>query len=182
MAGQIRVYSACSLDGFLAGEEDDLSWLPGPQDGEPVAEEGVVTYEAFMADVGVILMGRRTFDVVRGFGEWPYGDVQVRVLTHRELPEDIPSTVRAVSGEMSAVLDSALSDADGADVYVDGGSLIRQAMDADRVDEWILTMVPTFLGRGIPLYGGEQRHALECTRQVRYGGMLQLHLTRKATE
>jgi dihydrofolate reductase len=180
MAGQFRVYSACSLDGFLAGENDDLSWLPGPEDGEPVAVEGVVTYEAFMADVGVILMGRRTFDVVRGFGEWPYGQMPVRVLTHRALPEDVPDSVCAIAGELSDVLATALSVANGSDVYVDGGSLIRQVMDAGRIDEWILTVVPTFLGRGIPVYGGEQRHELECVGQVRYGRMVQLRLTRKA--
>lgn len=179
MAGRIRVYSACSLDGFLAGEDDDLSWLPGPEDGEPAAGKGVVTFNDFMGDVGVMLMGRRTFDVVHGFGGWPYGDVPVLVLTHRPLPLDSPETVSAICGELNDVLDNVLAVAGESDVYVDGGTLIRQLMDVDRVDEWILSVMPTFLGKGIPVYGGDERHALTCVSHVRYGDMVQLRLVRK---
>jgi hypothetical protein len=33
MAGRVQVFIATSLDGFIAGPGDDLSWLPGPGDG-----------------------------------------------------------------------------------------------------------------------------------------------------
>jgi len=77
MSGQLRVFCACSLDGFLAGEGDDLSWLPEPEDGAPAEDHG---YDAFMEGIGALLMGRTTYDVVRGFDvAWPYGDRPVIV-------------------------------------------------------------------------------------------------------
>ena len=41
-------------------------------------------------------------------------------------------------------------------VYVDGGDVITQALDAGCVDELILTVVPVLLGQGVPLYRGKQ--------------------------
>ena len=76
-ASLIRVYIACSLDGFIAGPGDDLSWLPGAQGGsspepsEVITDDGALTFEDFITDVGALLMGRRTHDVVAGFGgDW----------------------------------------------------------------------------------------------------------------
>lgn len=72
---KLRVYIATSLDGFIAGPDDDLSWLTGAEPGEtpsappaPDPESGALSLEDFLAEVGCVLMGRRTFDVVQGFG------------------------------------------------------------------------------------------------------------------
>lgn len=164
----IRVYIACSLDGFIAGPDNDLSWLPGPDDVPPAPGEGL-SYEAFMADVGAMLMGRTTYDVVRGFGgEWPY-DKPIVVATRRVLT-DAPAGVQAGNGGIDALLDQAVALADGRDVYVDGGSLVRQALDAGRVDELVITTVPTVLGAGASLFGGlAQRHAFERVRVTPFG-------------
>jgi len=49
-------------------------------------EAGDFGYGAFMAGIGALLMGRRTYDVGAGFeGDWPYGDRPVLVATHRPL-------------------------------------------------------------------------------------------------
>ncbi len=54
MPGHVRVYIASSLDGFIAGPNDDLSWLTGPDAANPGGDTdpGALTYEAFIADVG----------------------------------------------------------------------------------------------------------------------------------
>lgn len=170
MAGRIRVFIACSLDGFIAGPDDDLSWLPGP-----VGEDDY-GYGAFFAEVGALLMGRRTHDVVIGFpGDWPYGERPVLVATTKPL---VPTraTVRAVTGPIDAMVADARAAAGERDVYLDGGNLIRQAMDAGLVDELTITLVPVVLGQGLPLFAGTvQRHALERI-DVRplSGGLVQL--------
>jgi hypothetical protein len=46
MPPRVRVFIACSLDGFIAGPDDDPSWLPGP-----VGEDDY-GYGAFIAEVG----------------------------------------------------------------------------------------------------------------------------------
>jgi dihydrofolate reductase len=156
MPGRVRVFIACSLDGFIAGPDDDLSWLPGP-----VGEDDF-GYGAFFAEVGALLMGRRTYDVVLGFpGDWPYGDRPVLVATTRPLPPS-QATVRAVAGPLDTMVQTAREAAGDRDVYLDGGNLIRQALDAGLVDELTVTLVPVVLGQGLPLFAGTaQPHALE---------------------
>lgn len=183
-----RVYIASSLDGFIAGPDDDLSWLTGtepgdrgpePEGGWPAADPEAVTFEAFMADVGALLMGRRTYDVVRSFGPGsPYGEVPVLVATSRPLDDDPPPAFRRVDGSIEELVAEANRVARGKDVYLDGGSLIRQAADAGLIDDLIVTLAPIALGDGRPLFAGlEKRCPLEILSARRFAeGMLQLHL------
>ena len=80
MAGGVRVFIACSLDGFIAGPDDDLSWLPAADAG---GED--YGYGAFIAETAAILMGRSTYDVAAGFPNWPYGSLLVFVARSRPL-------------------------------------------------------------------------------------------------
>ena len=177
MAGRIRVYMAMSLDGYIAGEGGDLSWLPT----EEVVDPGdAVSFDAFMADVGAMLMGRRTYDVVAGFGGlWPYGDCPVLVATHRPLGAP-PATVRAVEGSFDDLADAALDAAGGKDVYVDGGRMVQQALQAGRLDELIVTVVPMLLGGGVRLFG-DVRVPLGFGPPIRYGSMVQLRAAPRPT-
>ena len=171
---RVRVFVATSVDCFIAGEGDDLSWLPAPDPSVTAPED--YGFGALMAEVGALLMGRGTYDVVAGFpGDWPYGERPVLVATHRPLSPKTPS-VRAVSGAIGTLLDQALAAAGGRDVYLDGGALVRQALDDGRVDEITVTVVPIVLGRGTPLLAGaSRRHPLALTRSRTWpGGMVQL--------
>lgn len=89
---QVRAFLATSLDGFIAGPNDELDWLQGH--GEDGVED---TFSPFFAEIGSMLMGRRTFDVVSQFDEWPYGDTSVLVATSRSLSTTQPN-VEAVQG------------------------------------------------------------------------------------
>lgn len=175
---RVRVYLASSLDGFIAGANDDLSWLPDePPEADP--EPGVLTYEAFIADVGALLMGRRTYDVVQGFGvEWPWGDRPVLVASHRELDAGAPETARRVEGPIAELVRQAQAAAGGRDVYLDGGVLIRQACEAGLVDDLTITLAPVALGSGHPLFAGLSRpYAMKVVEVHRYhAGMIQLRL------
>lgn len=67
-------------------------------------------YRRFMATVDTIVMGRNSFEQVRGFGEWPYGTMPVVVMSRRlpALPEDLPPSV-SMSREAPAALVARLS-------------------------------------------------------------------------
>lgn len=175
MSGHIRVFCATSLDGFLAGPDDDLSWLPPAAEGDD--DDG---FGAFLAGVGCLLMGRRTYDVVNGFdGPWPYGERPVLVATHRLL-DAARSQVRAVSGDIHALVAEGRAVAGGRDVYLDGGEVIRQALDAGLVDTVTLTIVPVVLGSGAPLFAGavtRRRFARGAVRALHHG-MVQVELSR----
>jgi dihydrofolate reductase len=171
VAGRLRVFIATSLDGFIAGPGDDLSWLPEPRDDE---DHG---YGAFIADVGALLMGRRTYEVVVGFGgEWPYGERPVLVATGRPLDAPAAPSVRTAAGRAEELRAAALGAAGGRDVYVDGGALIRTMLAAGLVDEMTITLVPVVLGDGVPLLGGLRRRLdLETVDARRFDdGLVQL--------
>lgn len=161
------MFIASSLDGFIAGPDDELDWLDVAVDGDVVD-----TFTPFFADVGAMLMGRRTFDVVTGFEvEWPYGDTPVLVATSRPLDPSVV-TARAISGTIDDLVAEARRVAAGRDVYLDGGELIRSALDAGLVDELTVTMIPVVLGAGRSLFAGVgNRHDLRLvsTRELGSG-------------
>ena len=92
------VFVGTSLDGFIARTDDRFDFLP--QDGgEPHG------YAEFIASVDALIVGRRTYDVVLGFGQWPYGQKQVVVLSSRELaPAPEGAVVEHMSGEPADIV------------------------------------------------------------------------------
>lgn len=173
MSGRVRVFCGASLDGFIAGPDDDLSFLDPPEGAQLEDDHG---YGQLMAETGALLMGRRTYDVVTGFDvEWPYGERPVLVATRRPL-EPAQETVRPVQGPIAELLEQAQAAAAGKDVYLDGGDLIRQALGAGLVDELTITLVPIAIGRGVPLLAGlaqPQRLERVAVRELEQG-MVQL--------
>jgi dihydrofolate reductase len=169
MAARVRVFIASSIDGFIAGPDDELDWLS-------VGEGAEDTFTPFMQEVGALLMGRRTYDVVEGFeGDWAYGDTPVLVATSRALSPKM-QTVRTIAGSIHEVVAQAQHIAGDKDVYIDGGRLIRQALDADLIDEMTITIIPVVLGAGIPLFAGAAAsHRLQLLSHRELGcGLVQL--------
>ena len=84
------VFIATSLDGFIAREDGTLDWLPGGD----VEDHG---YNEFMASVDALVMGRKTFETVLGFPEWPFETKPVIVLSStpsRIIPPKAPCVKR----------------------------------------------------------------------------------------
>ncbi len=179
MAGRVRVYVAASLDGFIAGPDHDISWLSGPDSVcvGGASDPDVLTFQDFIADVGALLMGRGTYDVAQRLDAWAfYGGRPVLVASHRELDADAPETVRRVSGDIAGLVGQAKEAAAGKDVYVDGGNVIRQAAEADLLDELTITLAPVALGSGHSLFGGlSTYYPLDIlSHHTHEGGMVQI--------
>jgi dihydrofolate reductase len=140
---------ATSLDGFIAREDGALDWLP--QGGDE--DHG---YNDFFASVDALLMGRKTFEVVLGFTPYPYGSKRVvvcsRTLKLENLPEELQEHVEIRSQDVIGVVQS-LKAAGTKHVYADGGQIITALLEANLIDQLILTRVPVLLGRGIRLFG-----------------------------
>jgi len=186
--GRVVGYLAMSLDGFIAGPADELAWLEAPRgESQPPFATGAwaatapdgLEFDDFMVGVGCIVMGRHTFDVVDAFdGPWAYGEVPLLVATSRPLHTQRP-TVESVQGDVGAIIARALDLANGRDVYVDGGATIRSVLEARLLDRLILTIQPTALGAGIPLFAGLAMPAEFAVEKIRrWGpGFVQLHLS-----
>lgn len=145
---RIQYYVASTIDGFIADEHDDLSWLL--QFGMEDFSEG---YDRFFAEVGALVLGSTTYEwVLREGGGWPYGSVPTWVLTHRELEVPEGADVRFVSGPVEPVADAAVAAAGSRNVWViGGGPVAAQFLQAGRLDELLITYMPVALGRGRPL-------------------------------
>lgn len=148
---KISVYIATTIDGFIAREEGDVSWLDD-YDQDPGEDCG---FGSFFASVDCLVMGRKTFEKVLSFGEWPYGDKKVVVLSSNdvEIPEELSSTVECMSGSPMEIVER-LSQRGFEHLYIDGGATIRGFLAAGMVDSLILTRVPLVLGSGISLFDG----------------------------
>jgi len=190
--GKVRGYLAMSLDGFIAGPHDELAWLEQAREsGLPLAtDEWAATrpegleFDDFLASIGCIVMGRRTYDVVEGFdGPWAYGDTPMLVATSRPLSPAHP-TVEAIAGTVDQIIDRARDLAGERDVYVDGGHTIRSVHDAGLLDHLVLTIQPTALGAGVPLFAGLAMPAEFPVEKVqRWGpGFVQVQLTTRLGE
>ena len=174
---RVRVYLGCSLDGCIAGPEHDISFLHdfGPDPDAPAGDG--LGFEDFLGQVGALLMGRRTYQVPLDYDAWHYGDRPVLVATRNPLPAAPQGgTAWAVQGPIEELIDQAKAAAGDRDVYLDGGDLVRQGLDAGLVDELCLTFLPVVLGRGIRLWEGLQKRAdLEfAPPAIHHGRMLQV--------
>lgn len=151
------VFIATSVDGYIARRDGSLDWLMGATPESPPSDTdlGDFGFGAFFASVDLLLMGRSTYDTVIGFGEWPYGNTPVVVVTHRALdpPTAAPDApVTAAAGTPSELV-AQLAASGHRHVYVDGGDLIQQFLAAGLIDRLTISRVPVLLGDGISLFG-----------------------------
>lgn len=156
MAVHCSVFIATSLDGFIAREDGGLDWLDQANAGVPPGED--CGYGAFMASVDALVMGRHTFEKVLGFPEWPYADKPVWVLsrTLQTLPTGLPPSVRLLNATPAEVCDQATA-LGWTRLYVDGGLTFQAFLAAGCVSDLTITVIPTLLGRGRPLFGDAGR-------------------------
>jgi len=145
------VYIATSLDGFIARRDGSIDWLNEANGIVPEGED--CGFMAFMDSVDTLVMGRKTYEQVLSFGQWPYGGTPVVVLSRNviEIPSHLPDTV-SFSAESPAALLDRLAAHGVKHVYIDGGSTIQSFLAESLIDEITITIIPVVLGDGIPLF------------------------------
>jgi dihydrofolate reductase len=145
------VFVGTSVDGFIARPSGDLDWLPAGG-GEPHG------YDEFIANVDTIVIGRKTFETVLTFGEWPYPGKRVVVLSSR--PLDLSAVrggkVEQMNGAPAEIV-SRLAASGARHLYVDGGITIQGFLRAGLIQRLVITRVPVLIGAGIPLFGSLPR-------------------------
>ena len=141
------VFCGVSVDGFLARPDHALDFLDaGGQ--EPHG------FEEFYGSVDVVVIGRKTFEVVLTFGKWFYGNKPVVVLSSGPL-DFSPiegGVVEQMSGEPAEIVKQ-LESRGFKHAYIDGGVTIQRFLAAGCIDRLVITRVPVLIGAGIPLFG-----------------------------
>jgi dihydrofolate reductase len=150
-----QYYTASSLDGFIATEDDALDWLFPLGD---IAETG---YPAFIAEVGALAMGASTYEWMLRHAQtvaaetgssWPYAQ-PTWVFSHRSLPPVPGARLHFVQGDVRPVHAAMRAAAGGKNLWVvGGGDLAGQFHDAGLLDEIIVQVASVTLGRGKPLF------------------------------
>ena len=150
-----QYYTATSIDGFIATEDDSVEWLNSLGD---VTDS---SYPQFVADVGALAMGSGTYawilahskEVAAETGStWPYKQ-PVWVFSHRQLPSIEGADIRFVSGDVRPVHAEMRSVAGKRNIWiVGGGDLAGQFYDAGLLDELIIQVGSVTLGQGKPLF------------------------------
>jgi dihydrofolate reductase len=150
-----QYYTAASLDGFIATEDDSLDWL------FPLGDPEETSYPAFIADVGALAMGATTYEwmlrhavtVSAQMGSaWPYTQ-PAWVFSHRSLPLVEGADIRMVQGDVRPVHEAMRRAAGTKNIWIaGGGDLAGQFHDAGLLDEIIVQVGSVTLGRGKPLF------------------------------
>ncbi len=144
----VKLYIACSLDGFIAREDGSIDWLT-EYENNPETDYG---YSEFYTSIGTVLMGRKTYEQVLGFGEWPYGERKAYVFTRQKEPLRREKNVEFVSGDIVEFVRQLREDTDQ-DIWLVGGSqLVKAFLKENLVRDLIIFVVPIILGGGIPLF------------------------------
>jgi len=142
------LYIATSLDGFIAREDGSIDWLT-EYENNPETDYG---YSEFYASIGTVFMGRKTYEQVLGFGEWPYEEKKVYVFTRQKEPLPREKNVEFVSGDIARFVRQLRENTDQ-DIWLVGGSqLIKVFLKENLVQDLIVFVVPIILGSGIPLF------------------------------
>ena len=149
-----QYYTAASIDGFIATEDDSLEWL------FPLGDINDTSYPAFISDVGALAMGSATYQwmlrhvVKPGTGAeapWPYTQ-PTWVFSSRVHPGVDDADIRFVGGDVRPVHREMRAAADAKNIWlVGGGDLVGQFYDVGLLDEIIVQVGSVTLGAGKPI-------------------------------
>lgn len=145
---RIKLYIATSLDGFIARENGNIDWLT-KYENNPETDYG---YSEFYASIGKVLMGRKTYEQVLGFGEWPYREKKSYIFTRQKEPMRRENNVEFVSEDIGEFVRQLKGNTEE-DIWLVGGSqIIKVFFEENLVQDLIVFVVPIILGSGIPLF------------------------------
>ena len=151
-----QYYTATTLDGFIADEENSLDWLFVVERGE-----GGDAFDDFMADVGAMAMGSTTYEWILEHDnlleepeKWQgyYAERPTWVFSTRELPTIPGANLHFVQGDVRPVHEEMTRAAGDRNIWlVGGGDLVGQFADQMLLDEILVGVAPVTLGGGAPL-------------------------------
>ncbi len=143
------IYIATSLDGLIARPDGSLDWLLNLDD--PEEDYG---FAEFIDKIDAIVMGRKTFETVLNFDEWPYSKPMfVLSTTIQNIPSRLHGKVEVLSGDPRIIVEE-LNSRGFENLYIDGGQTIQRFLRDDLIHEMIITTASVIIGEGIPLFNG----------------------------
>lgn len=159
MSATIRLYMSMSLDGFIAGPDDEPGQEMGRtgfrlfdhwDDRQSSGATGQVYRESL--ETGAVISGRRTFELAGRWGGDHHGGVPIFVLTHHVDEGDVPPGSAQFVTDVEACAEQARAAAGDGTVMVHGAGAAQALLRAGQLDELELHVIPVLLGQGRPLF------------------------------
>ena len=168
---EVIVHIAASADGFIAGPGGDMKWLTSRP------RMGSYGLDAFARSVDTKVLGRRTYEASLRLGAKFDEKNRYIVFSRQPRPADAPSSVEFVSGAIAPYM-SRLRAQPGKNIWLmGGGDLIASFLDEQAIDQFVVSVVPVFIGDGLPLIARRHRYVpLDLQAVERFDdGLVQLH-------
>ena len=171
---KVTLYIAQSEDGFIADESGSVDFL------NPLHVEGEdYGYRAFLEGIDSVVVGRKTYQSVLDMGyDYPHTECEVVVFTRTPRPQAGNLTFHG--GSPAERVRAMKAEPHRKGIYCEGGAEIaHQLLAAGLVDEIILSIAPTKLGRGTVLFAGGQAPEgwVERSRQRYESGLIQVRFS-----
>jgi dihydrofolate reductase len=172
---KIVVNIATSADGYVARPDGNLEWLTSRP-----APKGFYGMGPFMESIDAKVLGRKTYDVSVQLGakfDHHY------VFSRQPPPASLPAGVEFINGTIPAFA-KRLKHEKGKNIWLmGGGDIIASFLDAGAIDEFIVSIVPVFIGEGIPLIAPRHRHVPLHLNSVKHfpDGVVQVHYSVRTT-
>ncbi len=176
------LFIAMSLDGFIAKTDRQTDWLRG--DGSDAGNMG--SYLDFLQTVDTIFMGYTTYQqiiTVLSPEHWIYPSKRVYVFTNKDIEEcrmppyqlDHTSYIEFTNESPKSVIER-VKKRGGGNIWINGGAnLANQCMEQDLIDIYHISVLPTILGEGLPLFQSIQNEKrLELLTSYDYNGIVDL--------
>lgn len=146
---KIKLYIACSLDGYIASIDGSLNWLTQ----YPMLTNQDYRFQTFIDTVDSVIMGGKTFrDILNMDFIYPYKDMMSYIITRNIESSTVLRNVEFIFTDIvNNIL--ALKEIPGKDIWlVGGGETLAILLNNDLVDEMTITYIPSILGDGVPLF------------------------------
>ncbi len=171
---EVVYYVTASVDGFIASPEGGLDWL---SNFEHAGEDH--GYKGFFESVDSLLIGRKTYDQIMEFGDWPYSEKPALLFTQSDPGSCPPQVVPFTQSPRQGLQHLATLGKKRA--WLIGGAHLASAFrEEGLISEYLISVIPLILGGGIPLFGNDgplEKLTLLESRSF-HSGLAQLHYRR----
>jgi dihydrofolate reductase len=168
---KVILYIAMSLDGYIAGPNDNLDFLSMvEQEGEDYG------YGHFVNTVDAVIVGRKTYDKVISMGfEFPHTNKDAYIITRT--PRADLGNIKFYTGDLKELVAS-LKAKKGKNIFVDGGAeIVHELLKGQLIDEFYISVIPVLLGDGVKLFkdGRPEQHLQFIDLKYYDKGLVQFH-------
>jgi dihydrofolate reductase len=171
----ITLYTAVTLDGYIATHEGSVDFLENPKYRLPDEDYG---YNGFFEGIDVVVMGYNTYKQIINFeGKYPYG-AKDSIVISKEQGVDLSNNGIEITTESDESVVQRLKKENKNVWIIGGGATNARIHESKLIDRMILTYLPITLGAGIPLFR-ENKSSIEWRNigtQTFANGLIQITL------